>query len=72
MALRRIAQIGEAVLRKKSRKVEKIDDRILQLLDDMAETMYGAEYGGGLAAPQVGIHETDHLDGVLYVDKIEK
>ncbi|WP_304339901.1 peptide deformylase [Metaclostridioides mangenotii] len=62
MALRRIAQIGEEVLRKKSRKVEKIDDRILQLLDDMAETMYEAE-GVGLAAPQVGI-----LKRVIVID----
>ena len=41
-------------LRKKSREVEKIDERILTLLDDMAETMYDAN-GVGLAAPQVGI-----------------
>lgn len=54
MALRRIAQIGEDVLRKKTRKVEKIDDRIFELLDDMADTMYEAE-GVGLAAPQVGV-----------------
>lgn len=41
-------------LRKKSREVEVIDDRIITLLDDMAETMYDAN-GVGLAAPQVGI-----------------
>ncbi|MCC0631580.1 MULTISPECIES: peptide deformylase [unclassified Clostridioides] len=54
MALRQIVQIGEPVLRKKSKKVEKIDAKIIQLLDDMAETMYDAD-GVGLAAPQVGI-----------------
>lgn len=54
MALRQIVQIGEPVLRKKSKKVEKIDAKITQLLDDMAETMYDAD-GVGLAAPQVGI-----------------
>lgn len=54
MALREIVQIGEPVLRKKSKKVEKIDDKIIQLLDDMADTMYHAD-GVGLAAPQVGI-----------------
>jgi peptide deformylase len=42
------------VLRKKSKPVEKIDKRILELLDDMAETMRHAD-GVGLAAPQVGI-----------------
>jgi len=42
------------VLRKESKPVEKIDERILQLLDDMAETMRHVD-GVGLAAPQVGI-----------------
>ncbi len=54
MALREIVQIGESVLRKKSKKVEKIDEKIIQLLDDMADTMYQQD-GVGLAAPQVGI-----------------
>jgi peptide deformylase len=34
--------------------VEKVDDEIRQLVDDLAETMYDAE-GIGLAAPQVGV-----------------
>lgn len=42
------------ILRKKSKPVDKIDDRIITLLDDMADTMYNAD-GVGLAAPQVGI-----------------
>ena len=54
MAIRNIRKYGDELLRKKSRKIEKIDDRILTLLEDMAETMYSAE-GVGLAAPQVGI-----------------
>lgn len=54
MALREIVQIGDPILRKKAKKVEKIDDRLIQLLDDMAETMYHAD-GVGLAAPQVGV-----------------
>lgn len=54
MALRQIVQIGDQVLRKKCKPVEKIDDKIIQLLDDMADTMYAAD-GVGLAAPQVGI-----------------
>ncbi|AKA69966.1 peptide deformylase [Clostridium scatologenes] len=54
MALRNIRKYGDDLLRKKSRKVENIDDRIITLLDDMAETMYDAD-GVGLAAPQVGI-----------------
>jgi len=41
-------------LRKKSRSVEKINKRIINLLDDMRETLKNAE-GIGLAAPQVGV-----------------
>ncbi|KXG75983.1 peptide deformylase [Thermotalea metallivorans] len=54
MAIRNILKDGDPTLRKKSREVEKIDQRILTLLDDMIETMYEAD-GVGLAAPQVGI-----------------
>ncbi|MDK2563120.1 peptide deformylase [Romboutsia sedimentorum] len=54
MALREVVQIGEPVLRKKSKKVEKVDEKIIQLLEDMADTMYHFD-GVGLAAPQVGI-----------------
>ncbi len=54
MAYRQIRIDGDEVLRKKSRPVEKIDGRILTLIDDMADTMYKAD-GVGLAAPQIGI-----------------
>lgn len=58
MALRNIRTLGDFgddILRKKSKPVDKIDDRILTLLKDMADTMYNTGYGAGLAAPQVGI-----------------
>jgi peptide deformylase len=54
MAIRNIRLEGEEVLRKVSREVDVIDEKILTLLKDMAETMYKAD-GVGLAAPQVGI-----------------
>jgi peptide deformylase len=54
MALRNIRINGDSVLRKKSKKVDKIDSRLLTLIDDMIDTMYEAD-GVGLAAPQVGI-----------------
>lgn len=54
MAVRVIRKADDDILRKKSKPVEKIDGRILTLLDDMAETMYKAD-GVGLAAPQVGV-----------------
>ncbi len=54
MAVRNIRINDDPILRKKSREVTEIDDRIKTLLDDMAETMYKAE-GVGLAAVQVGV-----------------
>ena len=54
MALREIRIDGDPILRKKSKEVTEITDRIKILLDDMVETMYHAE-GVGLAAPQIGI-----------------
>ena len=54
MALRNIRKLGDDILRKKCRTVEKIDEKIITLLDDMADTLYEAE-GVGLAAPQVGV-----------------
>jgi peptide deformylase len=54
MAIRNIRKIGDELLRKKSKKVDEINDRILTLIKDMQETMYAAD-GVGLAAPQVGI-----------------
>jgi len=54
MAVRRIVLETEELLRKTSRPVEKFDERLWVLLDDMKETMDKAN-GVGLAAPQVGI-----------------
>ena len=54
MAIRKIREEGDEILKKKSREIEEIDDRILELLDDMVETMH--QYNGvGLAAVQVGV-----------------
>lgn len=55
MAIRQIRMYDDEVLRKKCRKVEAVDNHILQLLDDMAETMYHTGNGAGLAANQVGV-----------------
>ncbi|MDP3387639.1 MAG: peptide deformylase [Eubacteriales bacterium] len=54
MAIRKLRIEGDEILRKKSRKIEKIDDRLITLLDDMVETMYEND-GIGLAAVQVGV-----------------
>ena len=54
MALRNIVKFGDPILNKTSRKIEKFDDRLAILIDDMLETMYQAN-GVGLAAVQVGM-----------------
>lgn len=54
MALRNVLTEEDPLLRKKSREVKEINEKILTLLDDMWETMI--EYDGvGIAAPQVGV-----------------
>lgn len=54
MARLKIRKLGDPVLRQTARPVTEINQRILTLLDDMAQTMRDAD-GCGLAAPQVGI-----------------
>lgn len=54
MALRTIRNEGDEILRKKSKEVEVINERILTLIEDMIDTMYAAD-GVGLAASQIGI-----------------
>lgn len=54
MALRKIVTEGDDILLKKCRPVEKFDQKLWDLLDDMAETLYDSG-GVGLAAPQIGM-----------------
>ncbi len=49
-----IVQYGHPVLRERCKEVEKVDDKLGQLVDAMIATMHDAE-GVGLAAPQVGV-----------------
>ena len=62
MAIRNIRQEGDEILKKKSREVEVVDDRIRELMDDMVDTMHKYD-GVGLAAVQVGI-----LKRVIVID----
>ena len=62
MALRNVVKLGDPILNKVSRKVEKFDDRLGILIDDMLETLY-KENGVGLAAVQIGV-----LKRVVVVD----
>ena len=54
MAIRNIRVDDDPILRKKSRPVTELNDRIFELLDDMKDTLYKSG-GVGLAAPQVGV-----------------
>jgi len=54
MALRNVVLKGDDILRKTCRPVEKFDDRLATLVEDMIETMYESN-GVGLAGPQVGM-----------------
>ena len=54
MAIRSIRKMGDPVLTKECRKIDRMTERLATLIDDMLDTMYEAN-GVGLAAPQVGI-----------------
>lgn len=54
MAVKKIRKIGDLVLREKSKNVGKIDSKLLELVNDMIDTLNN-EGGVGLAAPQIGI-----------------
>ena len=62
MAIRNLRLEGDEILKKKSREVEIIDDKLQTLIDYMIETMH--KYNGvGLAAVQVGV-----LKRVIVID----
>lgn len=65
MAIRTIRTEGDEILRKKSKKVEVIDEKITELIQDMVETLHKYD-GVGLAAVQVGI-----LKQILIIQEAE-
>ena len=54
MAIREILTVPNPLLKQKSQPVERVDDELRALMDDMLETMYAAP-GIGLAAIQIGV-----------------
>ena len=54
MAVLKLYEYPDPVLRQKCERVGKVDDNMRKFLDDMLETMY-VDKGCGLAAPQVGV-----------------
>ena len=55
MAIRKIREIGDDLLHKKSRPFEKVDEKAIELLEDLYDTLKQTPDGVGLAAPQVGV-----------------
>jgi len=55
MAVLQIRTLPDPVLRQKAKKVNKIDDSIEKLIDDMIDTLHADPNRAGLAAPQVGV-----------------
>ena len=56
MTIRKILTEPDPFLRQKSKPVEKVENSIREIMDDMLETMYQAP-GIGLAAIQIGIQK---------------
>jgi peptide deformylase len=54
MVVYKVVQLGDPILRKTCEKIQRFDERLHRILDNMAETMYAWD-GVGLAAPQIGI-----------------
>lgn len=62
MAIRNLRYEGDEILKKRSKEIDEVDDRIRELMDDMVDTMHKYD-GVGLAAVQVGI-----LKRVIVID----
>ena len=54
MAVYKIVEIGDEILKEKAKPVKSINANIIKLLHNMADTLYEAK-GAGLAAPQIGV-----------------
>src|SRR3712207_6181182 len=54
MAIKNIVTAENKLLRRKSKRIDTIDDNVLELIQDLKDTLYSVD-GVGLAAPQIGI-----------------
>lgn len=54
MSVYKIVTVPDPILRQKAQKVEKVNDGVIRVLENMRDTMYAAD-GVGLAAPQIGV-----------------
>ena len=63
MAVKKIVVKGHPALAAKSAKVENIDDEVLNIIQDLKDTLHTTENGVGIAAPQIGINKR-----IIYID----
>jgi peptide deformylase len=63
MAVKEIVVKGHPALAKKSAKVDRIDDEVLGIIQDLKDTLHSTENGVGIAAPQIGINKR-----IIYID----
>ncbi len=68
MAVLPIRKYGDPVLRRKAEPVDRFDEELLNLVDDMIDTMEAAE-GIGLAAPQVGVSKAVCVVNMHYIQE---
>ncbi len=68
MAIRQIRLKGDEILSKKAKPIEKVDEKIKELAQDMLDTMYQND-GIGLAACQVGMLKDLIVYDVAYVEE---
>ena len=54
MAVKKVVQVGDPVLRRKCEPITEFDEKLWSILEDMRDTVL-AEEGAGLAAPQIGL-----------------
>ena len=71
MVIREIREDGDDILKKKSKEIEVIDEKIMQLGQDMLDTMYKND-GIGLAACQVGMLKRMIVYDIRYIEEDAK
>ena len=68
MAIREIRKANDEILYRKCKKVEEVDSKTLELIEDLKDTMY--KYDGiGIAAPQVGVLKQILVFDIDYIEE---
>lgn len=67
----KIRLIGDSILRKRTKDIEKFDDNLRGIIDNMVDTMH-SEDGIGLAAPQIGLDKSILVLDISSLNENEK